>query len=143
MTPTFYGFLQTRFLLFTAIGIPITLGFAILFNDYMTPFAVLAYILLFGFVWDGVYQFLVTLRWDYDWPPAYQLLTGIWESIFFWLLLQLCVWAGWKLPGVSELLTFRQFLFHYSTVWFFVFLGTQGPLRILFPRWRFRGGKWL
>jgi len=143
VTPTYYGFLQTRFLLFTVIGLPITFGFANLYRDYMTPFAILGYLLIFGFAWDAAYKFLVTLRWDHDWPPAYQLFAGIWEGFFFWILLQTFRQSGQQLPGISELLTFSQFLLHYSTVWIFIFIGTQGPLRILFPRWRFRGGKWL
>jgi hypothetical protein len=47
----------------------------------------------------------------------------------------------WGLPGVSANLSFIVFLIHYWLVWIGVFIGTQGPLRILFPRWRFRGGR--
>jgi hypothetical protein len=35
------------------------------------------------------------------------------------------------------------FALHYWSVWLGVFLMTQGPMRIIFPRWRFSGGRWL
>jgi hypothetical protein len=35
------------------------------------------------------------------------------------------------------------FLFHYWTVWWATFIMALGPMRIIFPRWRFRGGQWL
>ena len=72
---------------------------------------------------------------------AYQFLAGIWELIF--------VFCGVKLFGIfpiplpKEELPLVFFLLHYSIVWLAVFISSQSLMRIIFPRWRFRGGEWL
>src|SRR5438034_9934158 len=96
MTPTLLGRWQTRLLLLATIGLLVTLVFGRIYGDFRTPLAVLAYVLLFGFVWDILYNFLQTFRWDHDWPPAFQLLAGIVEGLFLWVLL---VWV--RLPGAD------------------------------------------
>jgi hypothetical protein len=138
MTPTLLGRWQTRLLLLATIGLLVTLIFGRIYGDFRTPLAVLAYVLLFGFVWDILYNFLQTFRWDHDWPPAFQLLAGIGEGLFLWVLL---VWVG--LPGANPPPTLGQFVAHYGTVWVTTFLASQGLLRIIFPRWRYQGGQWL
>ncbi|CAA9573114.1 MAG: hypothetical protein AVDCRST_MAG88-2540, partial [uncultured Thermomicrobiales bacterium] len=70
MTPTLLGRWQTRFLLLSTIGFVLTLPF--LFFG-LTPLINLVLVIAVGFLWDVLWQFLTRLRWDRDWPPAYQL----------------------------------------------------------------------
>jgi hypothetical protein len=142
MTPTLRGRWQTRLLLLGTVGLVATLIVGFVLGDLLTPLALLEYVLLLGFGWDVLYQYLQTWRWDRDWPPAFQLAGGIAEGLLVWGIVQGCrlVFAG--LPGVAASLTASQFVVHYSLVWLLMFLGTQGPLRVLFPRWRYRGGEW-
>ncbi len=138
MTPTLLGRWETRLLLFATAGALVTAIFGLIFRDFRTPFLVLGYVLLFGFVWDAVYQFLLTYRWDQDWPTFFQVLAAIWEAAFLWLLLRTV-----GLPGLKPGPTLGQFLVHYTFVWLSVFIISQGPIRVFFVGWRYRGGEWL
>ncbi|MEM7343576.1 MAG: hypothetical protein AAF485_04990 [Chloroflexota bacterium] len=145
MTPTLYGRWQSRFLLLATVGSLVTTFFAWLYQTPASSFSILGYVLLLGFLWDILYQYLQTYRWDEDWPAIFQLFTGLVEGLLVWALIAYVPWHTFglsHLPGVSKA-TLNHFISHYSTVWLFVFLGTQGPLRVLFPRWRFFGGQWL
>lgn len=140
MTPTLSGRWQTRLLLLATVGIFTTLPFAFAVTDTgLNPifFGVLGYVALFGVGWDILYIYLQHFRWDRDWPGAFQLLCGIWEAIFLLLLVKTM-----GLPGVSRDLPVELFLVHYSCVWLSVYFASQTLMRILFPRWRFRGGQW-
>lgn len=143
MTPTLMGRWETRLLLLGTIGLAMTLIFGQILDDLMTPLAVLAYVLLIGFVWDILYGIVQNFRWDRDWPPLFQLVTGIVEGAFLWGVILLWEAQFGGLPGVDAHLTFNMFLTHYTLVWVTTFLATQGLLRIIFPRWRFHGGKWI
>jgi len=133
MTPVLIGRWQTRFLLFGTVGLLVTLIFAWFYG--IMPLVVLAYVFGIGLVWDFLYdKAQIHLRWDQDWPPLFQLISGIVEGIVIWLLI---------LFGLGPDVHFDIFVLHYSAVWLAVFLGTQGPLRILFPRWRYHGGRWM
>ena len=142
MTLTLLGRWQTRLLLLGTVGLIVTVIFGRIFGDMLTPLALLGYMLALGFGWDMLYQYLQSWRWDRDWPPAFQLAAGICEGLFVWGLIQAgrSIFGG--LPGVAASLTALWFGAHYGTVWLVMFLGTQGPLRIIFPRWRYRGGQW-
>lgn len=139
MTPTLPGRWQTRLLLFATAGLLVTVAFGLMLGDLQTPLLLLGYVLALGMVWEVLYQQVQALRWDHDWPPAFQLGAGILEAAAVWTLLEAV-----GLPGIaSGAVPLGQFAAHYGAVWLATFLGTQGPLRILFPRWRFRGGQWL
>jgi hypothetical protein len=138
MTPTLAGRWQTRGLLLATVGGLITAMFGLLFGTFGTPFALLGYVLALGLGWDALYNVGQSFRWDRDWPPFLQLAAGIVEGALIWGLLRAV-----GLPGVAENLTFGRFLAHYGSVWLGTFLFAQGPMRLLFPRWRFRGGQWL
>ena len=138
MTPTLLGRWQTRLLLLIVFGVPISLLFGVLYRDLRTPLVLLGYVIVFGLAWDVLYNLLQGFRWDQDWPPAFQLAAGVWEGLFVWLLV-----AFLGLPGVASELGFGQFVLHYGTVWFISFVTSQSLLRLVFPRWRFRGGQWL
>lgn len=95
--------------------------------------------MVFGFVWDSLYIYLQRFRWDRDWPAVFQLLAGLWEAAFLSLLIQTV-----GLPGIPQAsFDWQLFVLHYSVVWVVVFLASQMLMRILFPFWRFRGGRWL
>ena len=141
MTPTLIGRWQTRLFLFATIGIFITLPFfALKIGDQPRSiyFWILGYITCFGFFWDILYIKIQEFRWDQDWPGAFQLLAAIWEGLFLVTLIKII-----GLPGIpSAKFNLGLFIFHYSCVWFGVFIVAQSLLRILFPHWRFRGGQW-
>ncbi len=146
MTPTLIGRWQTRLLLLGTLGVADTLIFGRLYNDFITPLTLLAYAMALGFIWDFAYNFVQGLRWDRDWPPVFQLIAGIIEGAFLWSLVVIANANWFGLPalyGVSPNITFFMFLAHYTTVWLTAFLASQGLLRIIFPRWRFSGGKWM
>jgi hypothetical protein len=145
MTPTLLGRWQTRLLLLGTVGLLITAGFALLYRDGVTPFVLLGYVILIGFGWDVLYDFLQTLHWDRDWPPIFFLGGAVIEAVVLWGLIRATfLWhmLGWiTLPGVNPALTLGQFVAHYTTVWLVTFLLMLGPIRIAFLDWRFRGGQ--
>jgi len=136
MTPTLTGRWQTRLFLLSTVGALITLIFGYLFSNFVTPFALLGYVLLFGFLWDILYNGLQTLRWDRDWPPLFFVVGGIVEGLFLWGLTHLI-----PLPGVDPDLSLSKFAAHYCTVFIFTLSIMLGPLKIVFLKWRFRGGR--
>lgn len=141
MTPTLIGRWQTRLLLLGTVGILATLPFAmglVVTGEGPAYFFILFYVAIFGLGWDVLYDRLQKYRWDRDWPAAYQLLAGIWEMIFTWLFVGI-----FRILYLPEEVFWVNFFPHYITVWLAVFITSQSLMRILFPRWRFRGGKWL
>lgn len=150
MTSNLFGRWQTRLLLFATVGFLVSLPFYFGFiapesskNTDTIYFWVLFYIALFGFGWDIVYIYLQRLRWDRDWPAILQLLTGIWEAIFFLWLVKLQTWLPvLNIPFIPPELPVKLFALHYSVVWLTIFIASQSLMRILFPGWRFRGGQW-
>jgi hypothetical protein len=141
MTPTLIGRWQTRLLLLGTLGVVITIPFSLVVASAL-PFHVLAAVAIFGVVfWDPIYNYLQTWSWDHDWPALFQLIAGIWEGLFVYLVFT------WLLPllGIAGLasLTPNLFVIHYGLVWLAVFTASQTLMRVLFPRWRFRGGQWL
>ncbi|MGB0384357.1 MAG: hypothetical protein ACPGWR_05990 [Ardenticatenaceae bacterium] len=143
MTPTLMGRWQTRLLLLGTIGLGVTLVFGRVVEELTTLLAVLGYVVVMGFVWDILYGIVQNFRWDQDWPPVLQLAAGVVEGVFLWGVIVLASAQFEGLPGVDGELSFGMFFVHYATVWITTFLATQGLLRIIFPRWRFHGGKWV
>ena len=66
------------------------------------------------------------------------LLGGIAEAAGVWIVIQ--TW-NYLLPASPLPIQPEGFLFHYSVVWVSTFLFSQGPMRVLHPRWRFYGGE--
>lgn len=141
MTPTLIGRWQTRLFLFATIGVLVTLAFVMLqigAQPRSIYFWILGYIICFGFFWDILYIKIQQFRWDRDWPGAFQLLAGIGEALFLVTLIKMI-----GLPGISPLkFNLGLFIVHYSCVWIAIFITSQSLIRILFPHWRFRGGRW-
>jgi hypothetical protein len=102
-------------------------------------FWVLLYIGLFGLVWDCLYHLLQQLLWDHDWPGVLQFLAAVVEALFLGGLIKF-----FGLPHISpSALNLNLFALHYSLVWVTVYLSSWVVMRLFFPRWRFRGGRWI
>lgn len=136
MTPTLLGRLQTRLLLFLTVGVLLSMPFSLSVEGHFFP--ILFWIMCWGFLWDVLYTFIQKFRWDRDWPAAYQVAAGVWEAFF---MLAFIYSFGLYGSYFGEF-PVGWFLFHYSTVWLGIFLSSQVLMRLLFPRWRFRGGRW-
>jgi len=134
MTPTLTGRWQTRLALLATLGVVVTALFALAYAN-LAFFLVLFYVALFGVVWDVIYIALQQYRWDRDWPAAFQVLNGLVEGVVLYLAI-----TQLGLPGVPRDLPLPVFVAQYGLVWLVVFLWTQGPMRALFPFWRFHGG---
>lgn len=115
-------------------GVAITAIFAV--RSPGPFFVVLAYVLGFGLVWDVVYIALQRLRWDRDWPAAFQVAAGVWEGL--WLYAAISIF---RLPGIDDPVPASVFAAHYGIIWLVTFLWVQGPMRVVFPYWRFHGGR--
>jgi hypothetical protein len=143
MVPTLAGRIQTRiFLLATVgvivtaiitplIGIPGTLG-----AQYKMTYIILATVLVLGIVWELLYHLLMQWRWEKDWPSLFGLVTGVPEGILVWILL-----AAHDVPGIATTPPLSAYLADFIVVWLCVWAVAQGPMRVPFIRWRFRGGK--
>lgn len=142
MTPTLYGRWQTRIFLLVTVGVIVTLPFALGYLGLGASgiyFWVLFYVGLFGLAWDIFYNWLQKFFWDHDWPGILQFFASIAEGGLLALLIQTNL-----LPHVSESQFNQQwFVIHYSLVSLIAYITSWAVMRLLFPRWRFRGGVWI
>lgn len=136
MTPTLLGRWQTRTFLMIFCGVPVTLFFALLWRNPLAPFLLLLYVLLLGLLLDPLWHLIQRKRWENDWPPVLHVLSGIIEGAAIWLLI-----ATIGLPFIPRDLSIIRFLMHYGATFFAIFCVLWGPMKILFPWWRFRGGR--
>jgi hypothetical protein len=135
MTPVIRGRWETRIYLLALVGIPISIAFAFFFGD-LSPLPLLVYLLGIGCALDLVYDLYQRFRWDSDWPPVLHLLSGILEGALLWTLIH-----NVNVPVVNPGITLEQFTMHYATTWIAIFIVLWGPMKILYPRWRFLGGR--
>ena len=136
MTPTLLGRWQIRIFLLATVGLAISLIVSLIVRNAVPLFALLD-VLLFGLVWDVIYQFITSFRWDRDWPTCYQVVAGVIEGTLVWALI-----LTKKLPGILEPPPFIVFLIQYGAIWLSIFVLTQGPLRVIWLKWRYQGGQW-
>ena len=140
MTPTLRGRWKTRIVTLSTLGVVVTAAFAAGFSGGYPSgvfFAVLGYVIGFGVVWDVPYIALQRLRWDRDWPAAFQVVSGITEGALLYSVISL---SG--LPGIDAgSIPLWLFVLHYGLIWLVIFIWVQGPMRVLLPRWRFNGGR--
>ena len=145
MTPILFGRWQTRIFLLATVGILVSLPFAL--GVWSPPprgefhsefFWVVFYVGLFGIGWDILYNFLQQYMWDRDWPGVFQFFGAIAEGIFLGVLIKFI-----GLPFLTQTLDLRWFIIHYTLVSVIAYLLAWVVMRLLFPRWRFRGGQWL
>jgi hypothetical protein len=152
MTPTFLGRIQTRIFALVVIGVPATLLITLVLPATLAPgktrsdalgglysitFSALAIVLVVGVVlWEPIYHGLQQFRWEKDWPTLFGLLTGINEGILTYVLLRA---IGPTPSGVG--VGVGGFAVDFVFVWLTAFLFINGPMRVPFIRWRFRGGR--
>jgi hypothetical protein len=141
MTPTLFGRIQTRIFLVAVVGSIWTLIITPLLPgdgvDYSMTFAILLVVGVAGVLWEFVYHALQQFRWEKDWPTILGLLTGINEGVLVWFLVD----AG-VAPGIDNgVVPLSTFVWHFATTWVVIFLYVNGPMRVPFIRWRFRGGR--
>jgi hypothetical protein len=142
VTPTLIGRWQTRILLLLVVGVPVSLPFVLVAGP--VPFLVLGYVLAIGLALDVVYDRKQRARWDHDWPVHLQVKAAFVE--FFALIvvgLGCCGFAAFLAPPLLALGPVAVVVVpvHWWSMWGISFLVLQGPIRVLLPRWRFRGGR--
>lgn len=143
MVPTLTGRIQTRIFLLAVVGglitliiVPILPGSAPLGDKYRDGFLVLLSVAVLGVLWELLYHLLMQWRWEKDWPTLFGLVTLVPEGLLLWLLLS----AG-VVPGIAGTVTAPAFAVQFLAVWLAVWLVANGPMRVPFIRWRFRGGR--
>lgn len=144
MVPTLPGRVQTRIFLLATVGVFVTAWLTPLLPApgplgarYQATYCVLAAVAVLGVGWELVYHLLMQWRWEKDWPTLFALLTGVPEGVVVGAVL-----AAGALPGASAAaLPLPAYLIYFIIVWMCAWLVAQGPLRVPFLRWRFRGGR--
>ena len=145
MLPTLSGRIQTRIVLLafvggflTAIVAPLLPIEAPIGDRYQASFVVLAAVAVLGIGWELLYHLLMQFRWEKDWPTLFGLVTLLPEGLLLWGLLLL----NW-VPFVPGPVSSGAFWLHFTLVWLSVWLVANGPMRVPFIRWRFRGGRFV
>lgn len=143
MVPTLAGRIQTRLALLTVIGGLVTAlvvrflpAAAPLPVRYRDGYLVLAAVAVLGIGWEFLYHLLMQWRWEKDWPTLFGLVTLVPEGLLVWLLLR----AG-AVPELTGTVSTVAFCIQFLAVWLSVWLVANGPMRVPFLRWRFRGGR--
>lgn len=143
MVPTLLGRVQTRLILLAAIGgivtaiiAPVLPVSAPVADKYRDAYLVLAAVAVLGIGWEFLYQLLMQWRWEKDWPTLFGLVTLVPEGLLVWLLLQ-----ARAIPGIVGTVSAPAFCIDFVAVWLSVWLVANGPMRVPFIRWRFRGGR--
>jgi hypothetical protein len=142
MVPTLGGRIQTRVFLLAVIGglvtaiiTPVLPLSGSLADKYQNTYVILATVAVLGVGWECLYHLLMQWRWEKDWPTLFGLVTLVPEGLLIWLLLQ----AG-AIPGIVGSVPAPAFWIDFVVVWLAVWLVANGPMRVPFIRWRFRGG---
>ena len=142
MLPTLAGRIQTRIFVLAVIGSLLTLAVtpllglaADLESAYGTTFRVLLAVAILGVVWEFLYHGLQQFRWEKDWPTLFGLITAVNEGALIFLLARARV-----LPGLEPLPP-GAFMAHFLVVWIGTWAVINGPMRVPFIHWRFRGGR--
>jgi hypothetical protein len=135
--PTLNGRIQTRvFVLLIVGGLWTLLITPLIGASYRTTYIVLLAVIVLGVGWEFVYHLLQQFRWEKDWPTFFGLITAVNEGALLWLLLELDA-----VPGIVETPSFGAYLTQFLTTWIVVWLVVNGPMRVPFIHWRFRGGR--
>jgi hypothetical protein len=139
MLPTLMGRIQTRIIVLAVIGGLVTLAITpVLPHDptYHDTFIILASVIVLGVGWEIVYHGLQQFRWEKDWPTLFGLLTAINEGVLVWVLLK-----ADAIPGIDAAPPWSTFVCQFVIVWLVSWIWVNGPMRVPFIRWRFRGGR--
>jgi hypothetical protein len=152
MIPNFSGRIQTRIFALLVAGVPATLLITLVIPATLAPgksrgsalgglyaitFTALAIVIVMGVVvWEPIYHGLQQFRWEKDWPTMFGFLTGINEGVVAYFILKA---IGPTPTGVG--VGAGGFAVDFVFVWLVTFLFVNGPMRVPFIRWRFRGGR--
>ena len=137
MLPTLNGRIQTRvFVLLVVGGLWTLIITPLLGQPYATTFVVLLAVTVLGVGWELIYHFVQQFRWEKDWPTLFGLLTAVNEGALLWLLISVHA-----VPGLPREVPPGVFLVQFLTTWIIVWLVVNGPMRVPFVHWRFRGGR--
>lgn len=150
MIPTLSGRIQTRIWLILFVGIPWTLIITpllpnqrdltdgSLFDTYKTTFTVLGIVLALGVLfWEWIYHLLQQFRWEKDWPVMFTFFEVINEAIVAFVVFKAFDFDT-KFGATA---TNATFWWHVVSTWMVMWLFVLGPIKVLFIRWRFRGGR--
>lgn len=145
MVPTLIGRIQTRLFLLATVGAVVTLLIVPvlpgltgpLSQGYRGGFSVLAAVAVLGVLWELLYHLLMQFRWEKDWPTLFGLLTLVPEGLLLFFLLRSGAIDSLIDPAPPAPAFWTQFV----VVWICVWLVANGPMRVPFVRWRFRGGR--
>jgi hypothetical protein len=142
MLPTLNGRLQTRVFVTLVVGglwtlliTPVLPVAGTLPDAYGTAFVVLLAVAVLGLGWELLYHLLQQFRWEKDWPTFFGLVTAVNEGALLWLLL-----GSGAVPGLGPV-PLTAFLIQFVTTWLVLWLTVNGPMRVPFVHWRFRGGR--
>ena len=148
MIPTLYGRIQTRLVLFLLLGLPITALFAYGHNGWdwdwaqAQPFFLfLATVVGVGLLLDPVYIFLQSLRWDRDWPFAFQFFFSFVEFGIVVALMANALVPWLPMAGPKMAIDLQTVTLHFLSVFIPSYLALLGPLSVFFIRWRFKGAQ--
>lgn len=152
MTPQLSGRLQTRVIVTVLVGGLWALivtpalprptwdgGRLSLGAMYEMTLSGLGVVVVVGLAWEVVYHGLQQLRSDKDWPSLFGLLTMVNEGVTTWLVLHAIGVVPGPLGGRSPFL--GVYIGFFVSTWLAVWLFVQGPIRVIAPRWRYRGGR--
>lgn len=147
MLPTLNGRIQTRVLGLGIIGFFVAFvitpvlptGDLSLAQSYRVTLSVLLAVVLVGVPWELLYHGLQQFRWEKDWPTLFGLLTAVSEGIVVWLLVR------YTTIVVPEALrpSLTAYLIQFIITWLTFWLVVNGPMRVVFHRWRFAGGRFI
>ncbi|WP_043725469.1 hypothetical protein [Nocardia asiatica] len=147
MLPTLNGRIQTRLLALSVIGFVVALiitpvlptGPLSIGQAYRVTLSVLLATVLVGVLWELLYHFLQQFRWEKDWPTLFGFVTILNEGALMWVLVR---YTTVVLPEhLRPSLT--AFLIQFVVTWIVFWLIVNGPMRVVFHRWRFQGGRFL
>ncbi|MGK8503334.1 hypothetical protein [Nocardia asiatica] len=147
MLPTLNGRIQTRLLALSVIGFVVALiitpvlptGPLSIGQAYRVTLSVLLATVLVGVLWELLYHFLQQFRWEKDWPTLFGFVTILNEGALMWVLVR---YTTVVLPEhLRPSLT--AFLIQFVVTWVVFWLIVNGPMRVVFHRWRFQGGRFL
>lgn len=143
MLPTLNGRIQTRVSVLLVVGglwtlviTPVLPLSGSIGKRYAETFLILLTLAVVGIGWELIYHLIQQFRWEKDWPTLFGLVTLVNEGALLWLLIRSD--AIPLLPGKPSA---GAFLLHFLTTWIIVWLVVNGPMRVPFVHWRFRGGR--
>jgi hypothetical protein len=143
MTLSLRGRLETRIFLVLTVGVLATLGLTALRRPpglgggdaYRSHLTVLAVLGVLGLGWELVYHALQQLRWDRDWPSVFAAAVVLNEGALLWAVLGAAPWLHVTRGSPTS------FAALVGAPWALMWLFAQGPMRVLFVRWRLQGGR--